>query len=250
MRELLWMIRHFWNSISPRKRIQSWQRDILGWWKFWQDYRTYLRLAHNCTRPAARYLFPCLGENTVETPIEPTYFYQDAWAFEKIVSNRPQNHIDIGSQHKFVSLLSKVVPVTMVDIRPLSLSLDSLTFHHGSILDLPFKDRSIESLSSLCVIEHIGLGRYGDPIDPHGSEKAIEELKRVIKLDGNLYLSLPIDDENRVYFNAHRAFTEKYLLSILDGFILEESRYIYGQEYGAQKKSGFGTGCYHLRRIK
>jgi ubiquinone/menaquinone biosynthesis C-methylase UbiE len=131
----------------------------------------------------------------------------------------------------------------------LSLPLNTIEFKQGSILNLPFTDKSVESLSSLCVVEHIGLGRYGDPLDPNGTEKAIEELKRVIKLDGNLYVSLPLDDENRTYFNAHRAFREEYILKLFDYFELVQARYIYGNEFGDQLKAGFGTGCYHFRRL-
>jgi SAM-dependent methyltransferase len=138
-------------------------------------------------------------------PIEPIYL-QDTWAFEKIVSVRPTYHIDVGSHHKFAAFLSKVLPVTMVDLRPLSLQLDNLEFRKGSILNLPFESNSVPSVSSLCVIEHIGLGRYGDPIDPNGSEKAIQELKRIVEVKGNLYVSIPLHDENRIFFNAHRAF--------------------------------------------
>jgi hypothetical protein len=53
--------------------------------------------------------------------------------------------------------------------------LENLFFKEGSILALPFESGSIKSLSSLCVVEHIGLGRYGDEIDPFGSESAIKE---------------------------------------------------------------------------
>jgi hypothetical protein len=107
----------------------------------------------------------------------------------------------------------------------------------------------VESLSSLCVVEHIGLGRYGDPIDPEGTGKAIAELQRVIKPAGNLYISLPLDDENRTYFNAHRAFKEAYVLSLFQDFELIQARYIYEGEFGETLKSGFGTGCYHFRRL-
>jgi ubiquinone/menaquinone biosynthesis C-methylase UbiE len=99
------------------------------------------------------------------------------------------------------------------------------------------------------VIEHIGLGRYGDPIDPEGSEKALTELKRVVQPGGNLYISVPIDDENRVYFNAHRAFREEYLVSLFAPFEVVEKRYIYGSQFGDQQKTGFGVGCYHLRSV-
>jgi SAM-dependent methyltransferase len=182
-----------------------------------------------------------------ETLIEPIYFYQDTWAFEKIVQQRPKHHIDVGSHHKYVTLLSKVVPVTIIDLRPWSLPLDTVRFQKGSILELPFENNSVESVSSLCVVEHIGLGRYGDLLDPEGSEKAINELKRIIRPRGNLYLSVPINDENRTYFNAHRVFSEDYLKTLFHPFAIVEQRYIYGNDFREKRLKGFGIGLYHLR---
>ncbi len=250
MRELIWMLKNLSESLSIRKHVQSWCKDIEAWQRFWIAYRNYNRLATPLEKPEIGYLYPCLGEDTAETPVEPIYFYQDSWAFAKIVTNAPRVHVDVGSHHKFVALLSKVVQLTMVDIRPLSLPLDTINFKGGSILDLPFENGSIESLSCLCVIEHVGLGRYGDPLDPRGSEKAISELKRVIGPGGNLYLSVHLDDENRIYFNAHRAFREEYILSLFEDFSLIESRYIFGREFLPKRKAGFGTGCYHFKCIK
>lgn len=199
-------------------------------------------------KPLLRYLYPCVYDKTATTVIEPTYFYQDIWAFEHIVANCPQYHVDVGSHHKYVALLSRILPVTMVDIRPLSLLLEGLNFRMGSILEMPFEDGSVPSVSSLCVVEHIGLGRYGDPLDPEGTEKALSELKRIVAPRGNLYLSIPLEDENRTYFNAHRAFSEDYLLDLFHPFEVVEKRYIFGNEYGAERRPGFGTGCYWLRK--
>lgn len=192
-------------------------------------------------------LYPCLNDRAEQTPIEPTYFYQDSWAFERIVQQKPACHVDVGSRAIFVAFLSKVIPTIMVDIRPLSLEMDSIRFVQGTILDLPFEDNSVESVSSLCVVEHIGLGRYGDPLNPYGSEKAIQELKRIVQPGGDLYLSLPLDDENRIYFNAHRAFKEEYVLRLFEPFQIVERRYIYGRDFGARRKPGFGIGCYRLK---
>ncbi|NJR68702.1 MAG: DUF268 domain-containing protein [Synechococcales cyanobacterium CRU_2_2] len=248
LKEFLWILRQTKSDLSPFKTISKWKKDIAGWRRFWNSYSQYNKLAAIENRAKIDYFYPCIGDDTVETTIEPTYFYQDAWAFEQIVAVKPTYHIDVGSQNKFVALLSKVFPLTMVDIRPLSLPLDTIKFVEGSILDLPFADSSVESLSSLCVVEHIGLGRYGDPLDPSGTEKAVAELKRVIKPDGHLYISLPLDDSNKIYFNAHRAFKEEYILKLFSGFELIEARYIYGDEFGDRLKSGFGTGCYHFKR--
>jgi len=107
------------------------------------------------------------------------------------------------------------------------------------------------SLSSLCVIEHIGLGRYGDPIDAFGSEKAAKELQRVLAPEGNLYLSVPVDSECRVYFNAHRTFTRECVLELFSQLVLIEEKYIYGREFCEHYDSGkgFGTGLFHFRKV-
>lgn len=195
-------------------------------------------------------LYPCLSDKTSYTPIEPVYFFQDTWAARKIVENKPRHHYDIGSSAKTIGILSQFVPITMVDIRPLEIELPNLSFKKGTIVDLPFEDHSIESLSSLCVVEHIGLGRYGDPLDPFGSEKAVKEMKRVLKPGGKLLFSVPVDSENKICFNAHRTFTRDYILDLFSDMMLLEEKYIYKvkmyDHYDAQK--GFGTGLYLFKK--
>ena len=149
-----------------------------------------------------------------------------------------------------MALVAQFVPVTLVDIRPVEIEVAGFSFLRGSVLALPFADGSLASLSSLCVIEHIGLGRYGDSFDAHGSEKAAAELRRVLAPGGDLYVSVPVDAACRIYFNAHRAFTRDYLLALFPGLGLIEERYIYGRAVvpAYEPQRGFGTGLYHLRR--
>ncbi len=190
--------------------------------------------------------YPCLTDKTETTPLDPVYFYQDAWAARKIFENKPKHHYDVGSSAKTIAIISQFVPTTMVDIRPVELQLENLYFQKGSILDLPFEDNSIESISSLCVVEHIGLGRYGDPLDPVGSEKAIGELVRVTKPGGYIYFSVPVERENRVYFNGHRSFSKKYLLHMFSNCNLHEERYIINDqlEDNFQESKGYTVGLF------
>jgi SAM-dependent methyltransferase len=245
MKEALWMLRHIKRSCSFLRDVSNFNKTFFSWQKFWKDYHYYQKVSLKGQKALLAYLHPCLGDDTVETEIDPIYFYQDTWAFEKIIRAAPSHHIDVGSHHKFVAFLSKVFPVTMIDIRPLALSLDTLNFKEGSILDLPFSNESVESLSSLCVVEHIGLGRYGDPLDPLGSEKAVAELCRVICPNGHLYISVPIDDCNQVFFNAHRAFEETYFESLLSPLKIIEKKYILGEKLLAEKPIGFSIALYH-----
>lgn len=196
-------------------------------------------------------LNPCLLDRTTQTPIEPIYFYQDTWFARKIEARRPERHFDVGSSAKTMGLVSQFVPVTMIDIRPVEVQLDQFSFVAGSVLALPFADGSISSLSSLCVIEHIGLGRYGDALDAAGSEKAAAELSRVLASNGDLYVSVPVDAICRIYYNAHRAFTREYFLQLFPGLLLCEERYLYKTTLVADYRpnAGFGTGMFHLRKV-
>lgn len=216
---------------------------------FFRQYRELQKLGDNQAFKEVEW-YPCFNDNLDHTPVEPVYFLQDTWAARKLCELNPSHHYDIGSSVKTMGILSQFIPVTMVDIRPIEIELEHLNFVCGSILDLPFEDSSIESLSSLCVIEHIGLGRYGDSLDPFGYKKAIDELKRVLKPGGTIMFSVPVDRENKIYFNAHRAFTRDYILGQFNGFTIEEEKYQYGRKlydkYDPAK--GFGTVLLLLRK--
>jgi SAM-dependent methyltransferase len=99
-----------------------------------------------------------------------------------------------------------------LDYRPLNARLSGLASVAGDIRSLPFVDSTVTSLSCLHVIEHIGLGRYGDDLDPKGSSKAARELQRILASRGKLYLSVPVGRE-RVCFNAHRVFSTSTILA-------------------------------------
>ena len=146
---------------------------------------------------------PQLLDRTATTPFDPHYTHQDAWAAREVFRRRPERHVDVGSRITFVAGLTAFTPVTFVDLgrsRPRS---PGWTRWPGASSRLPFADRSVESLSCLHVAEHIGLGRYGDPLDPDGTRKAARELERVLAPGGALYFSVPVG-EPRTEFNAHR----------------------------------------------
>jgi FkbM family methyltransferase len=148
-------------------------------------------------------LNPQLNDRTPTTPFDQHYFFQDIWAARRVADARPGRHVDVGSRVDLVGFLTALCPVTFVDIRPLEVELEDFESLAGSILDLPFADRSLESVSCLHVAEHIGLGRYGDPLDPHGTRKAAAELQRVVAPGGQLLFSGPVG-RARTCFNAHR----------------------------------------------
>jgi len=219
---------------------------------FFSDYKKFKKNNKNKNfKLNPKDLYPRIYNKTESTPIDPVYFYQNSWCARKIFENKPKEHFDVGSDLKMLGIISQFIPTTMIDIRPPEVVLPELNFKKGNILNLPFPDNSINSLSSICVIEHIGLGRYGDLLDQFGTEKAVKELVRVLAKKGNLYISVPVDEENKVYFNAHRAFTRDYILELFSSLKLVEERYIYGNEMFNKydEKKRFGTGLYYFKKI-
>jgi SAM-dependent methyltransferase len=138
------------------------------------------------------------------------YFHQDLWAARKIFARKPARHVDVGSRvDGFVAHLLVFMPVEVIDIRGLSSDVDGLSFVQADATNLAgFADGSVDSISSLHAVEHFGLGRYGDPIDPQGWRHAMTALARVLAPGGRLYFSVPIGRE-RLVFNAHRIFSPR-----------------------------------------
>lgn len=199
-------------------------------------------------------LQPCLGDWTANTPFDAHYFYQGAWLARRIRESGISTHVDVGSSALTVSVISAHVETIFVDYRPLKASLSGLTSIAGNILDLPFANGSVHSLSCLHVIEHIGLGRYGDPLDPAGSLKAAIELQRVVSVGGNLFISLPIGRE-RLCFNAHRVHSPESTLKLFPQMKLVEFSYVDDAGQFLEKvcieeavSFEYGCGLFHFQK--
>lgn len=153
-------------------------------------------------------LWPILWDKYSKAGTMGNYFLQDLWAAKLINKAGTKKHFDIGSRiDGFIGhLLAMNIEVTLIDIREFPGEIEGLhTIVDDATLLREIPEKSIESMSALCSLEHFGLGRYGDPIDPEACFLCFVEIQKRMKPGGNLYLSLPIGRE-RVEFNAHRIF--------------------------------------------
>jgi SAM-dependent methyltransferase len=150
-------------------------------------------------------LYPCLDDDSASTSFDAHYIYHTAWAARILARTRPARHVDISSIVSFCAVVSAFLPVEFYDFRPAPIKLDNLQSGAADICRLQFADGSIPSLSCMHVIEHIGLGRYGDPLDASGDLKAVRELVRVLAPGGDLLVVVPVG-KPRVQFNAHRVY--------------------------------------------
>jgi hypothetical protein len=195
-----YVVGFYTDAVMPRNQVREALRSFP---RFLRERREYERLSGQPMRRSDDY--PQLLDRTMASPFDPHYTYQDGWAAREIHSRLPARHVDVGSRVSFVVGLTAFVPVTFIDVRPLDAVMPNLEPRAGSVLEMPFEDQTVVSLSCLHVAEHIGLGRYGDPLDPDGTRKAAAELQRVLSPGGHLYFSVPVGAP-RTQFNAHRVF--------------------------------------------
>ena len=199
-------------------------------------------------------LYRCLNDNTGVTYFDAHYIYHPAWAARVIRRNNPAKHIDISSTLHFCTLLSAFIPTEFYDFRPAKLNLDNLSSGSADLTNLFFASNSVESISCMHTIEHIGLGRYGDPIDPEGDVKAIQELQRVTAKGGSLFLVTPVG-RPRIQFNAHRIYSYEMILDLFAGFELEEfslikddNEFVREADPELVKEQSYGCGCFYFRK--
>ena len=246
-----------------RKIIKRWLRPliktsiiegILQYRQFLCDWRKYKKLL-GAEPIKLKDSYPCLFDRSDSFSPGSHYFYQDIWAFTKIYNSKTPLHVDVGSKAEFISFLTAITNVEFIDIRPLDAPyLKNLKSIAGSVLQMPYEDSSVKSLSCLHVAEHIGLGRYGDPLDPKGTMKAAHELARVLAPGGNLYFSLPVG-KPKLCFNAHRIHSPKQILEYFSDLKLiefsvydDQKRFIENTDPASMENSKFACGLFQFTK--
>ena len=194
--------------------------------------------------------YPCIKDKTIKTNFDAHYIYHTSWAARKVKEIKPEKHTDISSSLFFSSIVSAFIPIDFYDYRPADLRLSGLTSKHADLTKLPFIDNSIASISCMHTVEHIGLGRYGDPIDTNGDIKAISELKRVLAKNGSILFVVPVG-QPKIEFNAHRIYSYEQVTQYFSDFTLKEfslitdcGEFVENANINLVKEQKYGCGCF------
>lgn len=180
---------------------------------------------------------PILGEHKKSAgSARGAYFHQDLLVATLIHQNAPKRHIDIGSRiDGFVAHVASFRHIDVMDVRTLEdTGHANIRFIKADLMNPESAPNAIaDSISCLHAIEHFGLGRYGDPLDPQGHIKGFRNIARMLKSGGRLYMSFPIGRQNEVHFNAHRVFHPREIFMWLDDQApLELERFDYVDDHG------------------
>lgn len=200
------------NPLNTIWFVRSFPRYIYQFINFWIKTKKAQQI------PPIGTPFPCMLDRYESAGSLPKhYFHQDLWAARKVYQNNPEHHIDVGSRiDGFIAHILTFRDVEILDVRPMTSNISGITFRQADLIqsaDLP--SDICDSLSCLHALEHFGLGRYGDPIDPEGHIKGLQSLTKLLKPNGTLLLSVPIGLE-RVEFNAHRVFSVETILTLTE----------------------------------
>jgi hypothetical protein len=185
--------------------IPSYLRDMRA---FRQNYKGIFRLA------------PCLHDRFEEGgTTKSEYFWQDLLVARWIYSAAPKKHCDVGSRvDGFVAHVAAFREIEVFDVRPITTTIPGVVFRQADFMSTESLPEASEggycdSLSCLHALEHFGLGRYGDSINPLGYQLGLQNMIKLLQPGGVLYLSTPIGRE-RVEFNANWVFDPRTIVSI------------------------------------
>jgi hypothetical protein len=213
MRRLISLFREL--GFDPTRTLKA----IFGIHRYVSNLIRYLLLSKN----EKITLSPIFGDfNSQAGSADGHYFWQDLICAQWINENNPLNHLDIGSRvDGFIAHLLSSREVTLVDLRPLENNIPNLRIISGSAQqNLVSSIGKFHSVSSLHCIEHFGLGRYKDPLDPQGHISGLINIAECVENGGFLYLSFPIG-LNETQFNAQRLLNPISIVEKLQNFELD-----------------------------
>lgn len=186
--------------------------------RFIRDRRQFSRGYHG-----RLVLKPCLHDRFEECGVTKSeYFWQDLLVARWIYEANPERHVDVGSRvDGFVAHVASFREIEIFDVRPINNKIPGVIYRQANLMDAASLPTDVadggycDSVSCLHALEHFGLGRYGDPIDPRGYESGFANIAGLLKPGGIFYLSVPIGRE-RVEFNANWVFDPHTVLSLAD----------------------------------
>ena len=194
--------------------------------------------------------YPQIKDKTIKTNFDTHYVYHTSWAARKVKEINPKVHTDISSSLYFSGIVSAFIPINFYDYRPADLKLSGLTNRSADLTKLDFGNDSINSLSCMHTVEHVGLGRYGDKFDPNGDLNAIKELKRVLAKNGSLLFVVPVG-QPKIEFNAHRIYSYEQISEYFKDLTLREfslitdkGDFIENAKMELVKEQKYGCGCF------
>lgn len=229
-------------------------KKVKRFFEFMTEMKKFRELSDGRFEINVKDAYPCLSDKLSATPFDHHYTYHPAWAARILAATKPAYHVDFSSILYFGTMLSAFIPVKFYDYRPAEIRLDGWEGNFADLCKLDIPDNSFESVSCMHTVEHIGLGRYGDAIDPAGDLKAVSELVRVTQPGGSILFVTPVG-RPRIEFNGHRIYSFELVTGMFKECRLEEfslipdaGGLIRSADPGLVQEQQYGCGCFWFKK--
>jgi hypothetical protein len=188
---------------------------------------------------------------------ETDYFYcsQSHWFISRIkeLLDSTEKILDVGTNIELIATASAIIPATTFQMRDEKLKLESLEIINSSIQDAGLKDKSQTLITSLSFIESLGMGQYGEPLDPEAGLKTLKEIRRITSPGGRFIGSMTIGRDSFIDFNKRRGVEKAKVLEIFPDFELISETFLFpdpGKEEDLQEMHDFKhcLWCFELKR--
>ncbi len=138
--------------------------------------------------------------------------------------------LDMGGGNSYstiVPMLLRLSGVQILSLDPVNrpnVSKYGVRYLQGDCMHSGLGDASVDVVTIISTLEHVGLGRWGDPLAADGDVQAMQEARRVLVPGGHVVLTIPYGYPTVVY-NLHRIYDAGRLERLLDGLEVAVARY-------------------------
>jgi hypothetical protein len=190
------------------------------WAGNFRRYRSLMRAEH----PFRAFPMRVVGDASADpTELMDHYDCFAYWAARKIhARGAPLALLDVGSTKMMNAQFSAQHDVTSIVLAECGDQISTVRYIRGDVSDpLPLPDASFDVFTSTVALPLIGLGRYGDRINPDCLFQLIAELGRVLRKDADIICSMCLG-RNVLNFNNGWFFDLPTLRSIFPGWHLAD----------------------------
>lgn len=167
----------------------------------------------------------------------------DKWFYEALDKHNieQKQYLIIGSEDPYYEgiAISRRATVTMVEYQRVTSSHPFLTTM--TVEEFEQEDYQYDGAISISSVEHSGLGRYGDPLDPDGDLKSMEFLHKKLKKGALLFLSVPIG-KDQILWNIHRVYGRERFPLLIKGFKIIDTVGLIDSDYDVDENERRLTG--------
>lgn len=173
-------------------------------------------------------IFP---EYFAKESLAPTDRYIENPFVIKHLPRPPAKILDVGCSGSFFPLLlsSFGYETYGIDMRnyPIlnKLNFDNFTFIKGDIRQTSFSNAFFDVITAISIVEHIGIsGRYGMDENLEGDKKALEEMKRILKPNGIILMTVPFG-KAKILKPYCKIYDDMLIKELVKDFKIEEEEY-------------------------